>query len=397
MINKLIENDSITVYFQPIISIKDKKIFAYESLTRAYDEDGELIMPLYLFEQARKENLSLKLDEHVRKLAILKFKDYYKNDENLLLFLNFESSVIDNNVADNFIEFVESHNINPSNVVIEIKEDSVKDTDSLQMFVKKYRNSGFVIALDDFGTGYSSFDRLALIRPNIVKVDRSIIYDINNNFVNSEILNAVAKMCHKIGAMVVAEGVESRDEILNCMKKDIYLFQGFWFSKPKKDIDNALHKNIANNIEMVGNEYRFRVKEHITKKHKLLRNSQELAKKVMSVLEENGLEDEKAIDDIILQNDKLEAIYMLNELNGVQVGKTAILTEERFLYKPTQDGHDHSLKKYYFIAKESSRGDFLSSNYISKASGNMCRTYSSQIVLNGTKYILCLDVIDIIH
>lgn len=394
MINRLIEENKITVYFQPIISIKDKKIFAYESLTRAHDEDDEVIMPLYLFEQARKENLSLKLDEHVRKLAILKFKDYYKNDKDLLLFLNFESSVIDNNVADNFIEFVESQNINPSNVVIEIKEDSVKDTDSLQMFVKKYRNSGFIIALDDFGTGYSSFDRLALIRPNIVKVDRSIIYDINNNFVNSEILNAVAKMCHKIGAMVLAEGVESSDEILNCMKKDIYLFQGFWFAKPKKNIDSSIREKIARNIDIVGNEYKYSIREHITKKQKLLRSSQDLAKKVISILEQSSFEDEKAIDDIILQNEKLEAVYMLDEINGVQVGRTAILTEERFLYKPTQDGHDHSLKKYYFIARESSRGDFLSSNYISKASGNMCRTYSSQIVLYGVKYILCLDVIE---
>ena len=392
MINKLIDDDSITVYFQPIISIKDKKIFAYESLTRAYDEDDELIMPLYLFEQARKENLSLKLDEHVRKLAILKFKEYYESDDNLLLFLNFESSVIDNNVADNFIEFVENHGINPSNVVIEIKEDSVKDTDSLQMFVKKYRDKGFIIALDDFGTGYSSFDRLALIRPNIVKVDRSIIYDINNNFINSEILNAVAKMCHKIGAMVLAEGVENSDEIMNCMKKDIYLFQGFWFSKPKKEIDNVISKKIADNIDEVGNEYKHSIREHITRKQKLLRDAQELAYKVISIFEKNAFENEKAIDDIILQNDKLEAIYLLNEANGIQVGKTSILTENKFLYKPTKEGHDHSLKKYYFIAKESSRGDFLSSNYISKASGNMCRTYSSQIFINGSKYILCLDV-----
>lgn len=394
MINRLIEENNITVYFQPIVSIKDKKIFAFESLTRAYDEDDEVIMPLYLFEQARKEKLSLKLDEHVRKLAILKFQEYYQNDKNLLLFLNFESSVIDNNVADNFIEFVESHNISPSNIVIEIKEDSVKDTDSLNMFVQKYRNSGFIIALDDFGTGYSSFDRLALIRPNIVKVDRSIIYDINNNFVNSEILNAVSKMCHKIGAMVLAEGVESSDEILSCMKKDIYLFQGFWFCKPKKNIDNSIDEKITNSIDVVGSEYKYSIREHINKKQKLLRNSQSLAQTVLSILEENSLDNETAIDNIIEQNDKLEAVYLLNETNGVQVGRTAILTQEKFLYKPTKDGHDHSLKKYYFIAKESSRGDFLSSNYISKASGNMCRTYSSQIVLDGSKYILCLDVIE---
>jgi len=392
MINTLIKNSKITILFQPIISIKDQKIIAYEALTRAYDEDGGIIMPLFLFAQAQKENLSSRLDNYVRELAITKFKSYYKEDKSLLLFLNFESSIIENDNSNDFIDFVQKSQINPSNIVVEIKEDSVKETSSLQKFVQKYRGLGFIIAVDDFGTGYSSFDRLALIRPDIVKADRSLIYDVHNNFIHSEILSAISNMCHKIGAIVLAEGVESRDEILSCMTKDIDIFQGFWLCKPKDEITAPIKEDIVKNILDVGAKYRYAMKEHLTKKESFIKNLQELSQKVISILERSHPENEQMLSSVVLEHAKLEAVYILNEENGIQVGQTIIHSEEKVLYKPTKEGHDHSLKWYYLLAKDSLSGDYLSSKYISKATGNMCRTYSVKVSIDSITHIVCLDV-----
>jgi len=394
MVKVLIDNDKIDIFFQPIVSIKDKKIFAYEALTRAYDDNDELISPMYLFDQAKKENISNILDNYVRKLAIEKFQKYYNQNKNVLLFLNFESSIIDNYLEDNFLKVVHNNNINPSNIVIEIKEDSVKDNQALIRFVNKYREYGFIIAIDDFGTGYSSFDRLSLIKPDIVKIDRSIIYDINKNFVNSEILKAISNMCHKIGAIVLAEGVESKNEILSCMKKDIDIFQGFYFTKAKKIVDDKIKNNIFSSINNIGDNYKTMVKNHINVKSSLLQESQTLTKNVLSILNSNTKNYIKNMENIILENKKLEAIYIIDFYTGLQFNDTIILIEENTLFNPTKDSHDHSLKEYYFISKESSRGDYLSGKYISKASGNMCRTYSSGIVLNEKKYIICLDILE---
>ena len=394
MVKVLIDNDKIDIFFQPIVSIKDKKIFAYEALTRAYDDNDELISPMYLFDQAKKENISNILDNYVRKLAIEKFQKYYNQNKNVLLFLNFESSIIDNYLEDNFLKVVHNNNINPSNIVIEIKEDSVKDNQALIRFVNKYREYGFIIAIDDFGTGYSSFDRLSLIKPDIVKIDRSIIYDINKNFVNSEILKAISNMCHKIGAIVLAEGVESKNEILSCMKKDIDIFQGFYFAKAKKIVDDKIKNNIFSSINNIGDNYKTMVKNHINVKSSLLQESQTLTKNVLSILNSNTKNYIKNMENIILENKKLEAIYIIDFYTGLQFNDTIILIEENTLFNPTKDSHDHSLKEYYFISKESSRGDYLSGKYISKASGNMCRTYSSGIVLNEKKYIICLDILE---
>lgn len=395
MIKDLIKNSRLRIFFQPIISIRDKKIFAYEALTRAYDESNEIIMPLFLFKQAKKENLSNELDTYVRKLAITEFQNYYANDKSLLLFLNFESSIIDNDTSDDFINFVLKHEINPSNIVIEIKEDSVKDNKALNHFVKKYREYGFIIAIDDFGTGHSSFDRLALIKPDIVKVDRSIIYDVDKNFINSEILKAITNMCHKIGALVLAEGVESKNEILSCMKKDIDIFQGFWFCKAKQEIDEEIQESIFEKIQDVGYDYQSFLKNTLYKKQLLLKDSQALAKRILHIMKKDVTKSIAKIHKIILQDPKLEAFFLLDESTGKQFGETILdKREEKKMFSPTKDGHDHSLKEYYFIAKDSSRGDYLSTKYISKATGNMCRTYSAKISLNASNYIVCLDILE---
>lgn len=392
MIDKLIKNNKIKIFFQPILSIKDKKIFAFEALTRAYDTYDELISPMYLFDQAKKENVINKLDSYVRELALKKFIDYHKKDKNILLFLNFESSFVDSQEYTKFIKTVKKYNINPANLVLEIKEDEIKDNNAIKKFVGYYRKHNFIIAIDDFGTGYSSFDRLALIKPDIVKVDRSLIYNVNKNFINSEILRAVSNMCHKIGAIVLAEGVESKNEILNCMRKDIDIFQGFYFSKPKEEINNATQNSMFHLIENIGIEYKKNVKNSIDTKKTILTQTEDLCEQILHIFNSTKEDYVSKIKEIIHENEQLEAIYTINHSTGLQKNDTIINIKSNTLFKPTSNNHDHSLKEYYFIAKNSSRCNYLSGTYVSKASGNICRTYSSTVTINETKYILCLDI-----
>lgn len=392
MINKLMEDDKIEIFFQPVVSIKNKKIFAFEALTRAYDENNDFISPIYLFDQAKKENLSNKLDTYVRELALIKFLDYHQIDREILLFINFESSYIESEDYDSFLSTVKEYNINTSNIVLEIKEDEIKNNDSIKKFVDLYRKNGFIIAIDDFGTGYSSFDRLALIKPDVVKIDRSLIYNVNKNFINSEILGALSNMCHKIGAIVLAEGVESKNEILNCMEKDIDIFQGFYFAKPQSKIDNTINFNIYNSIDDIGKKYKKNIKNIINNKKLILNESKELSKEITSIFNEKKYNTVSKLKVIISEHTKLEAIYTINLNSGLQNNDTIINIKENTLFNPSKDGHDHNLKEYYFIAKNSSRCDYLSATYVSKASGNMCRTYSSIVQINNSKYILCLDI-----
>jgi len=391
MIQRLIDNNQIEIFLQPIVSLKNNKIFAFEALTRAHDENNEFISPIELFQEARNEKLSNLLDNYVRELALKKFVNYYQDNKDLMIFLNFESTFIDSQELNNFLETVQKYEINPSNIVLEIKEDEIRDNNAITKFVEFYRSHGFIIAIDDFGTGYSSFDRLSLIKPDIVKIDRSLIYNVDTNFVNSEILRAVANMCHKIGAIVLAEGVESEEEILNCMKKDIDVFQGFYFSKAQESIGAYVNDTIYSSIKKIGTSYKKSINSLIENKKIILEESKDLSNTIAQALQ--AKEHINKLQHIISSNTNLEAIYLIDFLTGLQQENTIIDIEESALFKSTQDGHDHSLKEYFFVAKSSSRNDYLSATYVSKASGHICRTYSSIITIKNIKYVLCLDII----
>ncbi|MDC0933583.1 EAL domain-containing protein [Arcobacteraceae bacterium] len=392
MINNLIQNNKIEIFFQPIISIKDKKIFAMEALTRAYDEEGNFISPIYLFDEAKKANESNLLDSYIRELALIKFSQYHEENKEILLFLNFESSFIASKEYDTFLLVVKKHNINPSNIVLEIKEDEIKSNDAIEKFVKLYREHGFIIAIDDFGTGYSSFDRLSLIKPDIVKIDRSLICDVNDNFINSEILTALSNMCHNIGALVLAEGVESQKEILKCLNKDIDIYQGFYFAKPQSEITEFVNNNIFALIDDIGKRYTENISTLINNKKAILEKSKELIDSITSTFNQKDIEHIPTLKNIIEKNNQLEAIYTIDYHTGLQKDDTIINIEKSTLFIPSKNNHDHNLKEYYFIAKNSSRHDYLSTTYVSKASGNICRTYSSIVQINNVQYILCIDI-----
>jgi EAL domain-containing protein (putative c-di-GMP-specific phosphodiesterase class I) len=394
MINDLINDKNIEIHLQPILSIKDKKVFAYEALTRATDRYAEAISPLYLFEQAKKEGVASQLDEYVRELALMKFQNYYHEDKELLLFLKFDSWVVEKELANDFISTIYKYNIPAKNIVIEVKEDKIKNTHALKSFIDTYKKHGHFIAIDDFGTTYSSFHRLEFIQPDIVKIDRSLIYNVHNNFINSELLSAISNMCNQIGAIVIAEGVEHKDEVLSCIEKGVDLFQGYWFCRVKEEIKSATLFEIEKSIEYIGRMYKGLIEEGMDEKKLLIAKSQKLLKQSVDILEENGFENVEKLEEIIDKNPKIQAIYLINEKDGLQVGETVIHSEEKYLFKPTKAGKDHTLREYYFITREATRGDYLSAKYVSKASGSICRTYAANINYKEKKYIICFDILD---
>lgn len=394
MINDLIQNKNIEIYLQPIVSLKDKKVFAYEALTRATDRYGEAISPLYLFEQAKKEGLAPILDEYVREQALMKFETYYHKDKELLLFLKFDASIIEQEKGSDFIGTIYKYNITTRNIVVEIKEDKIKNTHALKSFISIYKKHDFFIAVEDFGSVYSSFERLEFIQPDIVKIDRSLIYNVHNNFINSELLSAVSNMCYNIGAIVIAEGVEDKDEVLSCVEKGIDLFQGFWFCRVQEQIEEHTLLEIDKSLEYIGRMHRNNITQKMDNKKLLLHKLQKLVGELRTILDEHGIEHIDNLDSMLDKNPKIQAIYLINEQSGLQVGDTIIHSEEKYLFKPSKTGKDHTLREYYFIAKESLKEDYLSNPYVSKASGSICRTYAAKMDVQGVAHIVCFDILD---
>ncbi len=393
LIQKILSNKAVEIHLQPIVSIRTKSIFAYESLTRC-KFDGKIIPPQILFELADKGHLSSQLDEMTRQLSIEKFYHYYKNNNKELLFLNVEANTINNFEKEElgFINLIKKLDIPFKNFILEIKEDEIENIEALEKFCKYFKGLGFGIALDDFGTGNSNFYRLNVISPDIIKIDKSLFTASSKRIINKEIVKSISKMSQTLGIKVLAEGVEDFNSISMAMKAGINLFQGYFFSKPKISFNHEEFLEIIDLINKTGNEFKAKSLKNIKKKRETVWKFDQLA---MAMIRGN-----KTIENIYMylnrnfkNYDEIEAIYIIDALSSKQVNDTIIDESISGMYNITNDGDEHYLKEYFYITMESKKGIYLSNRYVSFATGNVCKTFAKKFDLNGVSYILCLDII----
>jgi EAL domain-containing protein (putative c-di-GMP-specific phosphodiesterase class I)/CRISPR/Cas system-associated exonuclease Cas4 (RecB family) len=394
MIEEIIKYELIEIHFQPIVSIRSKKLYAFEALTRCTYK-GEVIPPYELFKLAIDSNLNLELDILTRNKSIEKFKNYYLENNELILFLNFESSLINNFDREeknySFTEVIDNVGIPYKNFIIEIKEDEISNTKALEAFCVYYKELGFSIALDDFGTGNSTFDRINIIKPDLIKIDKSLFKNTKNNHINKEIVKAIARMSHNLGIRVLAEGVEDEASIFLAMKSNINLFQGYYFSRPVYELDTFLIDKIIVTIVEIGSIFRRITIDSINKKRDLVDKYHLFSNKIIEqIIQINNAKEiiEKELNNYI----DLEAIYLIDAESSRQVHDTVINNKnDKFI--PSKHGDEHYLKEYYYITLESKKGIYLSNKYISYATGNICKTFARKFDINGEFYIICLDII----
>ena len=394
MIKEIIEKELIEIHFQPIVSIRSKKLYAFEALTRCTFK-GKVIPPYELFKMAIDANLNLELDVLTRNKSIEKFKKYYLENNELLLFLNFEPSLINNFHPQEqnycFTEAIDNVEIPYKNFILEIKEDEISNTKALKEFCAYYKELGFAIALDDFGTGNSTFDRINVIKPDLIKIDKSLFQDTKNNHINREIVKSIARMGHNLGIRILAEGVEDEDAICLALKSNVNLFQGYYFSKPVFELDAVLMDNIRLRMNDIGSIFKKMTLDSISKKRDLVDNYNLLSNKIIEQI--ITINDSEEILKTELHNHKdLEAFYLIDVDSSKQIHDTVIDNKnERFI--PTKSGDEHYLKEYFYITLESKQGIFLSPNYVSYASGNICKTFAKRFELENKSYIICIDLV----
>lgn len=220
--------------FQPIFSSR-KKILGYEALVRIFNKEGNLIRANELFQDPL---VSFEFKGVIEKLSrIIHIRNFAHSPiREGRLFINTlpKANEIFLSNAENTKELMDSLEeleIKPSQIVIELIELNAKDDIQLQKSIQHLRSLGFTIAIDDFGIAASNPNRVHLIQPNIVKLDKSLLqqYSLGNK---QEMLDALA-LCSKINAQTVIEGIESEEQFIDLTQLDIGMYQGFHLAEPK--------------------------------------------------------------------------------------------------------------------------------------------------------------------
>lgn len=392
MIREVIEKQDIIVDFQPIYSLNTRKFIGLEALSRGKYGD-KIISPYFLFEYAKKNGISLKLDRICREKAMKAFSSENRGET---LYINFETSVL-NDIESGTGEILrtsEEYGISPQNIVIELNESRVKDSYNLLMFVDYYRSKGFLIALDNVSAGLDTLNRVMLINPDIIKIDRAIVSQIENNSYNQEVFRSVINTAKKIGALTIAEGVETVDEVLTCMLIGVDYFQGYYFQKPGQF--NYLFTNEARmRIEESAQRLNISIKKNPTVANVRIESYKRIIYDLAGRLGcYEGDDYNSELRDYIKEHDEIECAFLIDD-KGFQITDTVLSPGTSIVdgYHPAIPGVNHDIKNYYYAVKEQIEDPFISGWYISAATGRSCKTISTKFYSkNGQMIVACVDL-----
>lgn len=231
-------------HLQPIYSVRQAGCMGFEALLRASDDSGPL-RPERLFERARVDGDVVLLDWICRALHLRKFATVDPGDRKLFLNVHPEAAVRGARSVREFADLVRYYGLPPARLTIEILEAPCPDESLLREAVMGYRELGAGIAMDDFGLGRSNFDRIVALRPDIVKIDRSILTRTVGETRSRRMLPSIIELLHDAGAQVTVEGVESAAEALVAIESGADHLQGFHLAAPSAQLpDEALTSGI---------------------------------------------------------------------------------------------------------------------------------------------------------
>ena len=233
-----IEEDAVVPFYQPIFN-RNNEIVKYETLMRIKDvnEKGETVYlsPFLFLDISVKTKQYLQLSNQIISKAFL---DLSKTKRQITFNLSFKD-ILDTDFIISLDKNIDKlENENKQRVVFEILEsDYISDYTLLEDFILKYRKQGVKIAIDDFGTGYSNFAHILKIRPNYIKIDGSLIKNINSDKNSYEMVKSIVDFSKALNIKVVAEFVHSKEVYENLLDLGVDEFQGFYLGEPSLKIE----------------------------------------------------------------------------------------------------------------------------------------------------------------
>ena len=229
-IKDAIENNKIEPLFQPIVDAKTSKIVKFEALMRMVDEKGEYLSPIHFLELAKKNKLYPKLT----KIIVEKTFEIFKNrDEQVAINLSVHD-ILNEDVYSTIIEKLHKYKLGDKIVFELIESEGIENYQEVIEFITEVKKTGAKISIDDFGTGYSNFEYIMKLKVDYIKIDASMIKDIDKNINSQMVTETIIDFAKKMNIQTIAEFVHSQSVFDVVKKMGIDFAQGYYFGKPQK-------------------------------------------------------------------------------------------------------------------------------------------------------------------
>ena len=231
MIRNAIVNDKIVPFYQPIFN-KEKQIVKHEALIRIQNSN-EIISPSVFLEVLKR----IKRYTDIEKMLIEKSFKLIAGIPNAVISVNLSGrDMTDGDVSVFIIEKLNKYKV-AGRVIFEILEDeNVENIERIGTFIERVRRMGVKIAIDDFGSGYSNFSYILKLKPDYIKIDGSIIKNIDTSEDSRAIAGAIIAFAKKLDITVIAEFVRSKEVFNTCVELGVDEFQGFYLGEPRDSL-----------------------------------------------------------------------------------------------------------------------------------------------------------------
>ena len=232
-IRKALNSGGLIPYFQPIIDNVTGKIVKYEALSRLIDEEGVVHSPNVFIPAAKK----IKTYDKVTKEVIRKtFEIFSENSLEFSINLSFED-IVNPEIYKFIIDKLNKSQIG-SRVTFELLEsEKVKDFKKVIRFFNEIKRFGVKVAIDDFGSGFSNFSYMTKLSPDFIKIDGSLIKDLDTDKNAQIVVETIVDFAKKLGIKTVAEYVHSSTVLSVVQRMGIDYSQGFYIDKPQPQIN----------------------------------------------------------------------------------------------------------------------------------------------------------------
>ena len=228
-LKETLREGAVYVEYHPIVVTATKEVYGFEALARGSHRG--MRSPEILFGVAEEANLIWELSRLCRQRAVEGMETHLTPDQ--LLFINIDP----HDFRDPAFRSMNAEALgikHPERIVLEITErTAITDYPTFQVYLKEFRDQGFRFAVDDAGSGYAGLGSIANLGPDFIKLDISLISDIDTNFMKQNLVETMVSFANEHDIKVIAEGVEREEEYETVKQLGVHLTQGFLFHTPQ--------------------------------------------------------------------------------------------------------------------------------------------------------------------
>ena len=236
-LRKALERQEFRVFYQPIVRLETGRIAAFEALVRWQRPGVGLVPPILFVPLLEETGLIAPVGEWVLRQACAatrRWQRMFDGHRDLMASVNVSAKqLVQDKLAETVSRTLDETGLSPRHLKLEITESVVMgNPEQASGVLAQLKNLGAALSMDDFGTGYSSLAYLHRFPMDVLKIDKSFVSDMHHNGSGSRIVQAVLVLAEHMGKEVVAEGVETADQLAELIRHRCTYAQGYYFAKP---------------------------------------------------------------------------------------------------------------------------------------------------------------------